>query len=173
MRTLCRALLLSLVAACSTTSTSNDGGLGPGDGARTNACLAYGQGYLCQSGMTCSPGYVNKEDLPCASTGQLCCGPVGDGGGDASDDAQVFVDGAVFDTGPADATVHDAGHDAGGHDATTHDAAVESGAKPADGGGDALTHDAGGAHEAGGSHDDGGSDAGHAAEDSSIDARHG
>ncbi len=136
------------VPACSTSSSTNVGDAGL-EAAPQNQCTAYGQGYVCQPGPSCSAGYVNKEDYFCGSSGNLCCGPVGEGGLDASDDVNVFVDGAVFETGPRDAAAdaghHDAAaHDAGGGrgDAAPHDATTD-GTHPEDAGRDApLHHDA-------------------------------
>jgi hypothetical protein len=135
------------------------------DGARTNACLTFGQmaGYSCQSGTTCPSGFVNIQDLSCGTTGQQCCGPLGDGGNDASDDVQVFIDGAVFETGSPDAAVESGPHDAGA-DAPA-DARTDSGV---DAGMDAGHRD-GSASDAA---SDGTTD-GHAPADGSSDAKQG
>jgi hypothetical protein len=141
----------SLLGGCDSDSSNPDAALIVVDGAPKNACLAYGQGYVCQASKVCSAGYVNKEDLDCAATGNACCGPIGDGGlSDANDDVNVFVDSAVFETGPSDAaappvdtgTPVDAGHD-GTVDAAS-DAGVDSGhdAAATDASKDAASHDA-------------------------------
>ena len=124
-------------AGCSSSSSSST----PGDGGAvdathdgaTNGCLTYGKayGYACQSGATCSAGFVGTQDYSCGATGQICCAPVGEGGVDASDDVSVFVDGAVFETGPTDAGASDAGGATDATDATTTseagvDAAVDA-----------------------------------------------
>jgi hypothetical protein len=137
----CLGATLSL-ACSSSTSTPSDGGSLDATKSTTSSCAAFGQGYVCQSGSTCSAGYVNEQDLNCGTGGDLCCGPVGEGGVDASDDANVFVDGRAFETGADVATKKpvDAGADVttktpvdAGVDASTHvpsdagkDAAVDA-----------------------------------------------
>jgi hypothetical protein len=135
--------------ACSSSSSAGVADAGV-DTAPANQCTAYGQGYECQPGPSCKEGFVDKEDYFCGSTGDLCCGPIGDGGSDGSDDANVFVDGAVFETGVADARHDGATHDgavgdAGHADATTHpDAGADSGSQR-----DAGAPDSGARHDAG------------------------
>jgi len=170
------ACAVAFVGACSTSSSSGDGGAVTvsRDGAPSNACTAYGTGYVCQSASTCSAGFVNKQDLTCGSTAQYCCGPIGEGGvTDANDDVNVLVDGAVFETGGGDAAAVDAGHDSGTVDAS-HDAGVDSGhdATTADSATDAASHDANDAahHEAG---TEDASDAHAVSHDGSSDAKPG
>jgi hypothetical protein len=125
MRFVVRALaaLLAPLLGC-TTSSSVDASVADAgnDGNRPNACVAAGGGYQCQS--ACGAGYVNVQDLPCGS-GMLCCGPLGEGGLDATDDATVLVDSAVFETGSVDAG-HDSGTRDAGKDATPEDAGVDA-----------------------------------------------
>jgi hypothetical protein len=111
-------------AGCSSSSSSTPGDGGAVDATHdgaTNGCLTYGKayGYACQSGATCSAGFVGTQDYSCGATGQICCAPVGEGGVDASDDVSVFVDGAVFEAGPTDAGAADAGGATDATDATT------------------------------------------------------
>jgi hypothetical protein len=133
--------LLVPLLGCSTSSAPASVLDAGHDGGRPNACVAAGGGYQCQS--ACGAGYVNVQDLPCGS-GLLCCGPLGEGGVDATDDATVLVDAAVFETGPVDAG-HDSGTRDAGRDATPEDAGVDAGH---DAGRDASrSSDAADAHE--------------------------
>jgi hypothetical protein len=146
LRAVARLLVCSgaaLTFACSSsTSVTSDAGTLDATKGTTNTSSCKDQGYVCQSGSTCSAGYINEQDLNCGTGGDLCCGPVGEGGLDASDDANVFIDGAVFETGP-DVTVKkpaDAGTDAG-TDATTKppvDAGVDASHVSPDSGSDAA-----------------------------------
>jgi len=139
-----------LPAGCSNSSTSAAAGGADAsrDVAPTNACLTYApSGSVCKGGAACGAGFINSQDYPCASSVQVCCTPVSDGGAGASDDAQVFVDSAVFDAAVGDARRDgqvDAGHDAtvdagqdAGHDAG-HDAPADTGTKATEAGGDAT-----------------------------------
>jgi hypothetical protein len=160
-------VLVSLVVpalGCSSTSTPVDASVVVTvDGAKTNACLAFGQGNTCQSAATCSPGTVNVQDLSCGS-GQLCCSRVPEGGVDATNDVQIFIDGAVFETGTPDAA----------HDATIHDAStdVKSTDAGTDAGHDAASHEDATHHDAS-SVPDSGADALHATDGGVGDAKHG
>jgi hypothetical protein len=116
------ALVVPLLG-CSTSSSVDASVVDAGqDGSRPNACVVGGGG--CRS--ACGAGYVNIQDLPCGS-GLLCCGPLGEGGVDATDDATVLVDSAVFETGPVDAGRDSGARDAGKDATTPEDSGVDAG----------------------------------------------
>jgi hypothetical protein len=145
-------LVAAQLPGCSSSSSAGPDATAFDVSAPANQCTAYGQGFVCQTGTACAAGFINKEDYFCGKTTEVCCGPVGEGGLDASDDVNVFVDGAVFEAGPRDAAEdapkamsdagrHDAALDSGAHDAATdagHSADAARDATPAD-----AAHDAG------------------------------
>lgn len=139
------ALLAVAAAACSSSSSPTDGGTSTTayDHSIPNSCLTAGTGFVCQA-RVCGGGFVNMQDYFCGSTGDFCCAPVGDGGAyDATNDANVFVDGATFDSGRHDATVVDAAHGDAAHADAGHDAGHDSGHDAGHDAGRDAEHDAG------------------------------
>jgi hypothetical protein len=111
-----KACIFLLLAGCSSSSATAvpDGGATthPHDATLPNTCTAAHQGYVCQSTFCASNGLVDIEDYFCGSSSDFCCGTPGEGGLDASNDVNVFVDGTVFETGNGDAGApHDAASD--------------------------------------------------------------
>jgi hypothetical protein len=150
------AALFAASAACSTSNSSADGGadatfdVNPANG---YGCLTTGQsfGYTCQSGPSCPGNMVNIQDYDCAP-GEVCCGPMQEGGLIVPNDVSVFVDGATFDTGVADA-----GHDTGSPPA--HDSGTDGTVPPKSEAGTDAGKDSGETHTDGASSDGHASDA--------------
>jgi hypothetical protein len=120
VRLLGASFIFLLVGCSSSTGATNDGGVTDAayDTTVPNTCAMAG--FVCQA--SCSAGLIDEQDYVCGASADYCCAPAGEGGTDASNDVNVFVDGAVFEAGD------DAAEDASGDDATADDAAED--AKP-------------------------------------------